>query len=130
MKDIYLGTHPLGARFVRVYAIPDSPNGTVLVKPPDKGTPIVRIGIESEDFGEVLSIALHEVYELTLIDLNTRYEHDPTWSNSAAHFLFVMTHEQFSEATDRVGDFFQRILPKLTLEHKALHAKLDKKKRK
>ena len=117
MKTHLVTTFKLGFGFARLFVEAESENGSVKLLPADSGSAIVTIGIDCS-WGEALSILLHELYEATLIDLNTRYELDPSYSKEASDFMFFASHNQLAEAHERVGCALGHILPDFTKAYK------------
>ncbi len=118
-----VGLYQLGFRMVRLVADFNTANGAVLVCPEDLGLPEITIGCDAP-WDEVIGTLLHEVYELSFIDLNTRYKNRPSWSEESSDFMFFMTHNQLSETCERVGSFLEHALHELH----AMYAKRNKKK--
>lgn len=88
----------------------------------------------ADSWSDCFGILLHEVFELGFIDLNTRYTSNPRFSNSAADYLFVATHEQFGEVAERAGNFVARVSEplraaalKYQAEQRAKQKKINKK---
>jgi hypothetical protein len=107
---ILIGTYPLGLDFVKLFAVTESANGSIDFLPDGKGITEIKVGI-SAPFEEAVSTLLHEAYEKTLIDLSTRYKPKPSFSGESSDYVFFATHNQLSEAHDRVGDFLVKALP-------------------
>lgn len=110
--SVLVGTYHLGFRMVRLICDFTTANGAVFVAPDDHGLPKVMVGGDAP-WDEVIGTLLHEAYELTFIDLQTRYKQRPSWSEEASDFIFLMTHNQLSEACERVGSFLDHALPDL-----------------
>src|ERR1700676_1830035 len=128
MKKIGVGIFKLGFGFVKLFAVPGSESGEVLLLPKSKGTREIYIGIDGE-WDEVVSTLLHEAYEVVLIDLNTRYKQKPSFSAESSDFVFFMTHNQLGEAHERIGEFLVHALPALSTAYKMYHEILKKKKK-
>lgn len=134
-KIVEVGTYPLGLGFVKLFAVPESANGSVEYLPDNKGITEVRVGV-GMPWGEAAAVLLHEAYEKTLIDLNTRYKPKPSFSGESSDYVFFMTHNQLSEAHERVGDFLIKAMPDFEKTWKKLKReylrkqKLAKKKKK
>src|SRR5271170_7860861 len=118
--NIPIGTYQLGARLVRVYGVADSESGEVLVIPEDKGIPQINVGLDGP-WDECLAVLMHEIFELTYIDLNCRFKQKPGFTNSAADYHFFMTHEQFGAACDRIGYMLDKALFDLHKVYKIYH---------
>jgi hypothetical protein len=118
VKTQYLvGRYKLGFKYVRLIVDTTTANGSVDLVPDDKETTKIVIGIDSP-WSESLSVFLHEVYEGTLIDLHTRYKARPSYSDESSDFIFVVSHNQLSEAHERVGVFLAESLPDFTKAYK------------
>lgn len=109
---VLVGVFQLGFRMVRLIADFTTANGCVKVCPDDRGLPEVVVGCDTS-WSEVCGTFLHEAYELTFIDLQTRYKAQPSWSEESSDFMFIMTHNQLSEACERMGSFVDEALPAL-----------------
>jgi hypothetical protein len=125
MKSISLGTFQLGLRLVKLYAVEDECNGSVKILPKDGEIPKIFVGMDCP-WDVSLAVLLHEAYELTLIDLNTRYNNAPSFANSSSDYLFFMTHNQLGEAHERVGTFLEEAYSVF----KAAYDKFQTKKKK
>lgn len=101
---VEVGVYPLGYSFIRLYVVPNSANGSVEFLPEDKGLTQITVGV-AMPWGESVAVLLHEAYEKTLIDLNTRYKLKPSFSGESSDYSFFMTHNQLGEAHEQVGDF-------------------------
>jgi hypothetical protein len=110
---VQVGVYQLGFRMVRLVADFTTGNGCVQVCPDDHGLPQVVVGCDGP-WDEVIGTLLHEAYELSFIDLNTRYKARPSWSEESSDFMFIMTHNQLSETCERVGSFIEHALPELS----------------
>ena len=97
-------------RRVRLLIENETRNGSVLFTPDDGGITTVTVGINGE-WSRVVSVLLHELYEAVLIDLNTRYGKDPSYTVEASDFMFLVSHNQLSEAHERVGEVISIIYP-------------------
>ena len=122
-NKVLVGLYQIGFRMVRLFADFNTANGSVLVCPEDHGLPEVIVGCDAP-WDEVIGTMLHEVYELSFIDLNTRYKNRPSWSEESSDFMFFMTHNQLSETCERVGSFVEHALPDLS----KIYSKRNKKK--
>ena len=117
--QLLIGTYELGLRTIRLYVRPDGDGGSVKIFPADKGTAKVFIGIDCS-WGEAVGILLHELYEVTLIDLNTRYRKTPSFSSESSDFMFLLTHNELGEAHERIGETITEIFPAFAKAYKKL----------
>jgi len=112
-----VGKYRLGFKWVRLVADTNSSGGRVILLPEDKGSPVVYVGIQGPWVLSVTTL-LHELYEAALIDLNTRFEMNPSLSSESSEYLFVVTHNQLDEAHEKVGRMLIQALPDLFKAHK------------
>ncbi len=122
-----VGKYMLGFRAVRLYVDTKSCSGSVDLLPDDKGSAIVCIGIDCP-FEESTATLLHEVYEATLIDINTRYKRTPSFSGESSDYIFVMTHNELGEAHERVGVFMVEAYEDFKEIYEKLQRKMSRKK--
>jgi hypothetical protein len=108
-----VGNYRLGFRNVRLVVDSGTGNGEVDLVPKEGGATEVVIGIDSP-WDEALSVLLHEAYEAVLIDSQIRYKPQPSYSGESSDFIFIATHNQLSEAHERVGVFLAKALPDFT----------------
>lgn len=109
MKKL-VGTYTLGLRNIRLFVEPEHANGSVEFVPSDGGSGTVIVGIDGP-WGESVSVLLHELYEGTLVDLNTRYKLRPSYSEESSDYMFFLSHNQLGEAHERVGYLLAEMLP-------------------
>jgi hypothetical protein len=122
-----IGTYKLGTNWIRLYVDPDSSNGEVVVHPKDKGARKIIVGI-GDNLEDAISVFLHEAFEISYIDLSTRFRHQPSWTGSSSDFVFHMTHDQFAEACERVGDFMQQSFSDFSAAFRKNEERKEKKK--
>ena len=102
-KQILVGHYQLGFRNFALYADPNNASGTVKLAPDDKSkSSEVFIGVDGS-WPEAVSTLLHELFEVAFIDVNGRFKRCPTYCEEPSDFNFFLTHNEFSEAAERVG---------------------------
>jgi hypothetical protein len=132
MEQIPVGKYRLGLRWVHLFADPSTASGSVELLPDDKGQTKVIVGIAG-DWEEAVSTFLHEAYEAVFVDLNVRYKNSPSFCSESSDYVFHMTHNEMSEAHDRIGGYVKDALPSFMTAYRAWHKKkkaLDKKNKK
>jgi len=112
INKILVGTYQLGLRNIKVFADPNTASGSVIMMPENKGVAEVNVGI-AKSWAETVSTFLHEAFELSFIDLNGRYSQSPGFCQEASDFIFLVTHNQFSDAGERVSELLVKALPAL-----------------
>lgn len=136
-KYAEVGVYPFGFGYVKVFADRTSGNGSVDLLPDNKGIAEIYVGAgPGVNWAESVSTLLHEAYELTLIELNTRYKIKPSFSGESSDYMFFLSHNQLGEAHERVGDFLVKAMPDFQKVHEAikreefLKEQKDKKRKK
>lgn len=127
---VEVGVYPLGLDYVKLFAVIGSANGSVEMLPDDKGLTQITVGV-GVPWGEAIAILLHETYELTLINMNTRYKKKPSFSGESSDYVFFLSHNELGEAHDRIGEFLALALPDFEDAYKEIKKReLAKKKKK
>lgn len=124
MKPTEVGKYSIGLRPIRLVVI-DSISGSVEPTPKDGGSTIVNVGI-NQPWDEAVGVLLHELYEIALIDLNTRYKPKPSYSKESSDYIFLMTHNQLGEAHERLGEIISRCFS----DFRMAYDKFNKRKKK
>jgi hypothetical protein len=125
MKKL-VGVYQLGFRNVELYADTKEDGGHVSLSP-GKITEVV-IGID-QHWPDVFGTLLHEAYECVLVDMSTRYKQQPSYSLDASDFIFLITHNQLSEAHDRVANFLVDCEKDFSKMYELLNRKAKRKKK-
>ncbi len=110
MKRILVGTYSIGYEHVKLYFIRGL-DGEVLNSSDENPIPIINIGIDCDEWRDVVSIIMHEAMEFVIDRQFARYEPSANISRDADQCIFVMTHQQFSDCCARVADFIAKALP-------------------
>lgn len=130
-RYIEVGVYPFGFGYVKVFADLTSGNGSVDLLPDNKGITEIYVGAgPGVNWSESVSTLLHEAYELTLIELNTRYKIKPSYSGESSDYMFFVSHNQLGEAHERVGEFLIKVMPEFEKVHKAIKRSLEEQKNK
>lgn len=107
----FLGTHDAGLRFVDLYARPGG-SAEFRMQPGEGKNARIMIGID-DHWWVVFSALVHEIVELTYLDMGLRYVPGPDIANDNGAYAFFMDHTKFSEATARAGLFLASSVPGL-----------------
>lgn len=108
-----VGRFRLGWRWVELRIDTSHSNGSGWFIPdqPEPQIAIIEVGTES-GYPIAFSTLLHETFETAASEFELRYKPCGYLSSAASSCLFVMTHAQFDEVTDRVGHFIASALPR------------------
>lgn len=105
MKPKSLGFVNVGYDPVELQVDPGMSGGSVFI-PMGNGTPpTMTIGLDNDEWEATLSVLIHEALEFALEKKNLRYEPSQDLGKDHAQYLFVMDHQQFSDACARVAVF-------------------------
>jgi hypothetical protein len=119
-----LGTYPLGYQWVELYLIPDGYGGYFDSPTVKGGLQKLGVGIADPDYGHVLSVMIHEVFESVSCDLMVRYKKSGAFCDTSSDtYHFHMNHNEFSEICSRVGHFIREVQLDLMVAHKKHHTK-------
>lgn len=69
----------------------------------------MEVGLEGE-WAAVVGRLVHESMELAASELKLRFEPSDFYARSTVDYLFVMSHQEFSDACDWAGDFISKVL--------------------
>lgn len=116
----FIGKFPLGYGPVKVF-VTNTVGGEGAVNTLGK-TPEIRIGLDEDSWSDVLSIALHEAFEVSAMQQGCHFEPSLDLSGDTGKFVFVLTHQQFSQTCANVGLFLAAVTPALAKEYKKFKA--------
>lgn len=125
MKQIKVGTFPIGHENVELYAAPDLDGGCFYFRPDDNSPPRIKIGLDYDRWDELVSVLLHETMEFLMARLLYRYEQTGVKGDHAS-YLFTFNHCQFSDLCQRQAKFISAALPELATHWNKLKAKKKK----
>lgn len=95
---------------------------------PEKGlAPRIKVGID-QDWQSAVTTLTHEALELAFQKVHVRFLPASHYSNSSASYLFVMSHEQFAEASAWAAEFLCSSLPDMAKAYKKWHKKTKKRR--
>lgn len=123
--QIRVGTYPLGSENVDLYALPDSFDGFFYCRPDDVSPGRIKIGLKSDHWDEIVSVLLHETFEMLCAKQRHRYEKSGVHGDHAS-YTFIFNHSDFTELCQSQATFIARALPDLskcfTQQRKSRHA--------
>lgn len=70
-----------------------------------------KAGADHDDWGMVVATLMHEAQEVCLSRLCLRFTPSDEFGRDAASYVFMMRHEQFSDAVARTALFLADCLP-------------------
>jgi hypothetical protein len=125
---IHVGMFPLGAISVSLWANPlvvggqfctDGRPRNVRQDPRAGEPPAIVVGLREQDFDDVVSTLLHEVFELQCTLAGHRLDRAPNYGGSSDAYVFLLRHPDLSECMGCVGMFVSRALPLLRKAYNA-----------
>lgn len=112
--QIFVCTAPLGHENVELYAIKHVTDGYFFCRPDDKSPGRIKVGIGSKHWDEIVSVLLHETFEMLCAKLRLRFEPSGVHGDHAS-YLFSFNHCQFVDICQSQAQFVTVALPKLAL---------------
>lgn len=110
--QVRIGTYPLGMENIELYALPDSFDGFFYCRPDDISPGRIKIGLKSRNWDEIVSVLLHETFEMLCSRHRHRYEKSGGQGDHAS-YLFVFNHSEFTELCQFQATFITRAVPDL-----------------
>ncbi len=112
LKQKILGVYEFG--YEQVQIVLREGTGAEFYFMPEKGSvPRIKIGCDYKEWRCIITILQHEALEFALTRLMCRYECAEDMSKDHSAYLFVMTHQQMSDACAKVADLMSNCLPDL-----------------
>ena len=98
---------------------------------PEKGiVPRIKIGIQYNNFDEVITCLLHEALEFSLYRIHGRFAPSEDLAKNHASYQFCFDHNQFTEARAATAEFITVAMPELAKIYNQWKNEQKKKKRK
>lgn len=113
MKQVIVGTYDCGLDQIELI-LREGTGGEFFFKPEDGKVPRVKVGADVDGWNDVVSILLHEVFEMQMTKSHCRFEPAPDYGRDHSSYLFLMNHPIFSDVTARVAGFLALCLPDLS----------------
>lgn len=127
MKQIFIGTFPIGHENVDLYAMPDEDGGCFYTQPNDKDPARIKVGLAKDSWPMVVEVLLHEAMEMATARYGGRFYPCGNMANGSDRYHFAFDHNQFSEICAAVALFITPALPKLAQQWTKLQKKLREK---
>ena len=113
MKQIKIGTFPLGHENIDLYGLPGEKGGRSYLTPDDKSLARIKIGLQHRWWRDCLDTLLHETFEFLLLRMNHAFDLAGEVANEAGTRVFMFNHPEFSEICARQAMFVMPALPEL-----------------
>ena len=118
MKQIKIGTFPLGHENVDLFGMANTNGGYLDLNPDGGRRPFIEVGLTNELWDLTISILLHETLEFLMMRAFVAYRNiGEIWSSTEGR-LFVLSHRQLDNICDRQAMFLAQALPKLAIAWK------------
>ena len=122
MKQVIVGTYEMGHECVELVIREDM--GGEYYTIPEKGhVARIKIGVDYKRWDEVVAVLLHEAMEFQADRHLARFRPTQDLSGDQHWYLFVLTHEQFSDCCAKVAEFLTVCLPELATAWKKWNKK-------
>ncbi len=117
MKQVIVGSYEMGWGCVQI-VLREGTGGEFFVIPEKGKISRIKIGADYDGWWEVVNVLLHEAYELEIDNRKLRFRATQNRANDHADYLFVLTHNQFTDATAYVSEMVAACLPDLAMAWK------------
>ena len=105
MKQVYIGTWPLGWRNVDLYGREGADGGEFFFVPDEKSNARLKIALGYANWKDVLNVLLHETGEFLMQDRNHAYRRSGEMSRDKNALWFHFPHHEWSEIAAHQADF-------------------------
>lgn len=124
-KDtIYLGKRQLSFRMIDYFLDPYKKGAWCQACDGEGNDGVVHIGLDHENWENVLENIVHEAHEFSLCDLGASYKRNNQYvddSSDCVHFMF--NHELHTEACGRTAHFMAQVVDETRREWNKLRPK-------
>ena len=118
MKPRCLGDYEIGYESVSLYTR-DGYGAELVYQRDDANCPVICIGMDADDWWQIVARLLHEALELTFLRKGCRFCPSGDLSADTGAYHFFCDHYAFSSCCADVADFLVRALPDLEKAWKA-----------
>jgi hypothetical protein len=108
-----VGTYNLGLTTVDLICNASASGGSF-----DMGRHEIVVGLDHEEWQDVVAVLAHESMEWALVELDCRMRPSCDHASDNGAYCFFATHTQFSEASARAARFMASALPDLAREYR------------
>lgn len=123
-KPFKVGTYQLGFQWVDLWVDPSGDSeGSFDFLTDEKRNGRLTVGIANKDYGDALGTLLHEAIEVMADDMQVRFRHSNSYTQSSDMYTFIMDHSQFTELCARAGSFVRQCQVDFMVAHLKLHPK-------
>lgn len=122
MKMQVIGNYRLGDENVQL-VLRDGGGADFYEQPGDILHPRMKIGADKESIGWLMDSVYHEAMERSMSVIRVRFQRVDSYYVDSASWVFILTHEEFTEACHRAGMFLAACLPDLNAAWKKWHQK-------
>ncbi len=127
MRQKVVGVYEIGYEKIEV-VLRDGNGGEFHMLSENSNITRIKIGADYENWRDVLAVFLHETMEFSLDRLKCRYYPSNDLSNSTDRYVFITTHNQFSDACAKVAECAADCVPDLKKIWKKWKKKNDNSK--
>ena len=113
MKRKIVGVYHLGDESVQL-VLREGKGAEFYERPGDIPNPRMKIGADHPTIGWLMDAVMHEGQERSMAVMRLRLQRADSYYVDSTAYLFVLTHEEFTEACHRAGMFLAECLPDLT----------------
>lgn len=111
--QIRVGIFALGHQNVELFALTKEAGGYFYCRPDDTSLARIKVGIDTKYWDQVLSVLVHEAFEMEMSRIRARYQVSGV-SGDSASYTFLFNHTEFCDLCESVGMFLSGALPALS----------------
>lgn len=108
-----LGRYFMGLQAVDLFVDRDDTGGHIKIWPEKTQVAALVVGLNQTKWRHVLNTLIHEVMEMTFVQVTGRFSPDPDFAYSHGGYLFVVSHLVFEDAVSRAAAFLDPAIPAL-----------------
>jgi hypothetical protein len=107
-----VGTYRLGDEMVQL-VLREGGGADFYERPGDIPYPRMKVGADQPAVGWLMDSVMHEAQERSMAVMRLRFQRTDSYYVDSTAWIFVLTHEEFTESCHRAGMFLGECLPDL-----------------
>lgn len=112
MRQEIVGTYEIGYEQCQI-VLREGTGGEFYFIPESGSIPRIKIGADYERWSDVVTVLLHEVFELSMERQRCRYEVSSDTARDHSAYMFMLPHVQFSDVCAKAAECITPALPAL-----------------
>src|SRR5574343_693551 len=113
MQRLLLGSYNLNRQGINVYVCLDDAGSSFTLNPGKGKLPEIELGLDCDDWYQILGALLHESFEYLMTTHNHRYSLSNVYDYNHGRYVFNFNHMEFQEICTLQAWFLQGVIPDL-----------------